>query len=90
VVFQLLCALPLKNRFQLRRRLFGLLSALGVNTRFLYEKLLLHPMRIVVVPEREVTAFLSEMGAKVLEVHPGPAAVEVYKSRTYYVSKSTS
>ena len=87
LVFQLLCALPLKNRFQLRRRLFGLLSALGVNTRFLYERLLLHPIRIVVVPEREVTAFLGEMGARVLEVHPGPAAVEVYKSRTYYVTK---
>jgi ubiquinone/menaquinone biosynthesis C-methylase UbiE len=87
LVFQLLCSLPLKNRLQLRRRLFGLLSALGVNTRFLYERLGLYPIRIVVVPEREVMAFLDGIGAKVLEVRAGPATDEVYKSRTYYVTK---
>lgn len=87
LVFQLLCALPLKNRLQLRRRLFGLLSALGLTSRFLYEKLQLYPIRIVVVPEREVMAFLGEIGARVLEVQAGPAADEAYKSRTFYVTK---
>lgn len=87
LVFQLLCSLPLKNRLQLRRRLFGLLNALGVNTRFLYEKLHLYPIRIIAVPEQDVMAFLGEIAAKVLEVRAGPATAEIYKSRTYYVTK---
>jgi SAM-dependent methyltransferase len=90
LVCQVLCALPLRNQLQIRRRLFGLLSRVGVKDRFLYETLGLHPIRIVPIPERELIGFLGSIGANILDVQSDPAASAAYKSRTFYVTKDRS
>lgn len=90
LVCQVLCSLPLKNRLQIRRRLFGLLSRMGVDERFLYGTLGLHPIRIVPIPERELVGFLDSVGADILDVQSDAASSTAYSSRTFYVTKGRS
>lgn len=68
LVFQLRTRLPLVVRIQPRRRLHGLLRALGVGGKFCHERLGLDPMRMTAIPEAEVAELLSAIGARVLEV----------------------
>lgn len=87
LVFQLLSHIPLRNRIQPRRRLYAALRTFGVNERFLYCRLRLHPLRIHFIPPGEVIAFLKQIGAKVLEVRVDPGFVSLIQSRIYFVTK---
>lgn len=82
LVFQLPSYVPLKNRLQPRRRLYGLLRTLGFSHKFCYKKLGLTPIRMNFIPEHEMAAFLTGLGAEVLEVQANSNL-----SRIYYVTK---
>jgi SAM-dependent methyltransferase len=86
LVFQLPSHIPVKNRLQLRRRLYSLLRAVGMNESFLYKKLGLHPMRMNFIPEGNVVGLLSLSGARVLQVAVDKS--RPWHSATYYVGKS--
>lgn len=87
LIFQLPCYIPWRKRVQPRRRLYHLLRALGVDKRFLYERLALYPIRMNFVPERNVVALLEQLGATVLDVHPDTNAGPMIESRTYYATR---
>ena len=87
LIFQLASHVPLRKRLQPRRRLYHLLSALGVDKRFLYERLSLYPIRMNFVPEKQVLAHLAAIGARVLDSHPDRGAGKDVQSRTYYATK---
>lgn len=87
LIFQLASHVPLRKRLQPRRRLYHLLSALGVDKRFLYERLSLYPIRMNFVPEAAVIALLERSGARVLDVHPDTNAGPMIESRTYYATR---
>jgi ubiquinone/menaquinone biosynthesis C-methylase UbiE len=67
--FQLPTMLPRRYRMGLRRRAYRALRRLGVPAGFVYRGLRLQPMRMTAIPEAEVRALLSAVGAHVLEVH---------------------
>jgi SAM-dependent methyltransferase len=87
LVFQLLSAIPLRRRVQLRRRLYEGLRAAGVPASVLYERLGLSPIRMRCIPEETVLAFLEGQGARVLEVQLDRPANPAISSRVYYVTK---
>lgn len=87
LVFQLPSYIPLRQRLQPRRRLYGLFRGLGLPQEFLYCKLGLFPTRTIYVPEKEVTCFLQASGAEVLEVREDSNVGPLIESRTYYVTK---
>jgi SAM-dependent methyltransferase len=87
LVFQLPCHIPVRNRIQMRRRVYALLHALGWNSRFLYERLKLAPIRMVSIPEKEVLVFVRSRGGEILDVRPDRHAGEAIESKTYYVSR---
>jgi len=86
-VFQLPSYIPIKNRLQPRRRLYALLKILGFNTKFLYEKLGLNPIRMNFIPEDKVVIFLKANGAKILEIQEDLHKTRSIQSRIYYVTK---
>lgn len=86
-IFQMPNFIPLRRRLQLRRKLYALLSALGVKDEFLYRKLRLHSMHMNYLPEQDVSTFVQDLGAKLLCVTPDTLAGNGISSRTYYVSR---
>ncbi len=68
LVFQLPRALPLMLRIQPRRRLFLLLSRIGLKTRALYWRLGLHPVAMRALPEERVRQLVEAAGGRILEV----------------------
>ena len=74
--FQIPSRLPLRRRWQLRRRLYGVLRATGLGQRVLYERCGLHPIRMNAIAEREVRALVTAAGGRVLacrpDAHAGP------------------
>ena len=87
LIFQLLSYIPVRNRLQPRRRLYALLRTLGINERFLYERLGLHPLGINFICPDDVLALLNKTGAKVLRVEVDPNFVSSIRSRIYCVTK---
>jgi SAM-dependent methyltransferase len=87
LVFQLPNYIPLKNRFQPRRRLYALLRTLGVNEHFLYEKLKLHPIAITAIAEEEVAALVLELNAHLLKIQVDPSYGSPVPSRTYLITR---
>lgn len=87
MVFQLPCYMPVKRRLQPRRRLYGLLSRLGVNRQFLYQTLKLSPMKMRCIAEKDVVEFLKNRGVKILTIDADPRAGPEIPSRTYFCSK---
>lgn len=86
LIFQLPCHIPIQYRFQPRRKLYSILRAIGVNKKFLYERLGLIPIRMYFLPEDEVIALVTNAGARVLKVSDDNPKDKT-KSNTYYVTK---
>ena len=88
LVFQLPSRIPLARRLQPRRRLYGLLRSLGAPQRALYERLGLHPIRLLDLPEHEVRKVVAASGGVLVDLHPDTNAGPGIESRTYYVAKT--
>ena len=87
LIFQLPHYIPLRYRFQPIRRAYSLLNKLGIDKNFLYNNLLLSPMRMTCIQEKEIGVFLNKIGGKVLESTPDNRAGASIHSRTYFVTK---
>jgi SAM-dependent methyltransferase len=86
LVCQIPSHIPLRRRLQPRRRLYGILRALGIAPHVLYHRLGLFPMRMTSMPEADVRALLTAAGARVLEARADAMASTAIESRTYYVT----
>lgn len=71
LVAQLPASMPLRQRIQPRRRLYGLLRRVGVPDATLYRRLGLNPIRMGWVPQPVVERALAAAGARVLDVQQG-------------------
>jgi SAM-dependent methyltransferase len=87
--FQVPSRLPLRRRWQLRRRLYGVLRAAGVGERTLYERCGLHPIRMNALAEREVQAIVAAAGGRMLACRPDAHAGPEMASRLYFVTRAT-
>jgi ubiquinone/menaquinone biosynthesis C-methylase UbiE len=87
LVFQLPCAASMRNRIQIRRRLYALLRNLGGQSSFLYRRLKLAPIRMLWIPEKQIIQFIHRSGGKVLNVRSDDRAGPLFQSNTYYVSR---
>jgi len=87
LIFQLPCHIPLEYRLQFGRRKYKILRGLGINKKFLYEKLGICPLRMNFIPEKQVIKFLKSLNVKILKVEKDKRAGLLIKSRTYYVTK---
>jgi SAM-dependent methyltransferase len=85
VVFQVPWHVPLRNRVQLRSRLWRALRPLGVPPRHLHAGLGLHPVSLSAVPERTIRALVERRGATILLAEPDDAAAPPARSHTYFV-----
>lgn len=86
-VFQLPTYISVRRRLQLRRRAYTALSKLGIDHRFLYNRLRLHPMHMKYVPEKAIRMHVESLGAKLLCDISDDLAGAGIASRTYYVSR---
>ena len=86
--FQVPSRLPLRRRWQLRRRLYGVLRAAGVGERMLYERCGLHPIRMNAVAESEVRAIVATAGGRVLAGRVDDHAAAEMASRLYFVTRA--
>lgn len=68
---QLPATMPLRQRLQPRRRLYGALRRVGVHDEVLYERFGLHPIRMNWVPRSLVEQAITAAGGRVVEVLPG-------------------
>lgn len=68
IVFQLPSPMPLRYRFQPKRRIYAALRRVGVTDRFLVERTWLTPMRMVAMDVDEVRAEIAGSGGSVLKV----------------------
>jgi SAM-dependent methyltransferase len=66
LAFNVPTQIPLRNRLQLRRRLYRVLRGLGIHEQYLYHKLGLNPIRMTFIPEHEVVGQLQSCGARVV------------------------
>jgi SAM-dependent methyltransferase len=85
-VFQLPSHLRLRNRLQLRPRLYHVLRRAGLDPRYLYERLHLHPVTMTFVPERDVRAEVTSAGGGVLDVQSRAIASTI--SSVYFVTRA--
>ena len=85
-VFQLPLRLPWWNRLQPRRRLYGLLRAVGVDRGRLHGGGLT-PMRMLGIAENDVRRIVERAGGRVLATAPSTAAGR-YASLVYYVARA--
>jgi SAM-dependent methyltransferase len=86
LVFQLPSHIPLKNRFQPRRRAYAFLRGLGIGENFLYQKLNLNPMRMEYIPHAGIIALSDAMGAKVLASEQDDKCGPSIQSMTYFLT----
>jgi SAM-dependent methyltransferase len=68
IAFQLPIAVPLRRRMQLRRRLWALLSFVGVPQRWQFKNLGLAPIQISGISQSKIEAFLDARGASIKAV----------------------
>ena len=73
IVFQLPVQMAWRHRGLLARRLYLLLRTLKVPTRVLYERLKLHPISMLFVPQDEVVRWVTEAGGHVEHVVREPS-----------------
>jgi SAM-dependent methyltransferase len=86
LVFQVPSSIPVRNRAQLGRRLYGALRALGVTAETLQRRLRLQPMRMTAVPTPVVEARIEAAGGRLIE----PTREEEHSgiiSAGYYVTR---
>jgi ubiquinone/menaquinone biosynthesis C-methylase UbiE len=85
VVFQVPIEVPIRRRVQLRRRLWSVLSFLGVSQRWQFEKLGLTPIQITGVSQKDVAAIITAKGARIQNVERyDPSEGEFYSN--YYLT----
>jgi len=87
IVFQLPSEVPLRNRFQPRRRLWSLLASVGVPRTFLYKRLGLAPMQMNCIPREEIETFMRGRGGQIKAVETYDPADCIYHSNYYFVVK---
>jgi ubiquinone/menaquinone biosynthesis C-methylase UbiE len=87
LAFQLPSFIPLRNRFMPRRRLYLCLRKVGLNSRFLYERLNLNPIRVTFIRRNDVVSILRSMGAEILEIQTDSFCGPPAESHTYFVTK---
>ena len=87
LVFQLPSYIPLRNRIQLRARLYGFLRRWSVTPAFLYKTVDLYPIRMNFLPEAEVAALLSACGGNVLQIKKEGGGKGAFQSCRYFVTK---
>lgn len=84
-VFQLPSAMAAWARIQPRPRLYRALRRLGVRDAVLADRLGLHPIGMLAVPERRVRAALERAGGELVhvedDVHEGPFRSRLYVAR---------
>ncbi len=85
LVFALPNEIHLRHRLQMRRRLYAGLRRLGLDSRYLYQRLSLHPIRMSAIPQRDVVALLKGRGAEILKIQA--RTEHGYELRTYYATK---
>ena len=88
LVFQLPSHIPLRNRIQLRARLYGLLRRWSVAPKFLYETVGLYPIRMNFIPEPDVIALVSACGGNVLQITREGGGAGAFQSCRYFVTKA--
>jgi ubiquinone/menaquinone biosynthesis C-methylase UbiE len=89
IVFQLPLQVPFRRRFQLRRRLWTILSALGVPSPWLFKKAGLAPIQMNGIAKEKVTKFVRGRGAEVrAETNYDPKGTEIHGY--YYLVVKTS
>ena len=85
LAFQVPAQIPLRHRFQLRRRLHAFLHGVGFPEEYLYFKAGLTPIIMNSVPKAEVVRLLESASTRVIKIEeiqmPGMT------SNTYYVTK---
>ena len=85
--FQLPTALGLAVRLQPRRTAYKALRAVRVPERVLYERLGLHPIRMLALPRAEVESILGRSGLEVRAVDEWRDPVWGFSSAVYYASR---
>jgi SAM-dependent methyltransferase len=85
VVFQIPVHIARRHRGLVARRLYLLLRSLGIPSRVLYERLRLHPISMLFVPESEVVRWVREAGGHVEHVEREGSA-RGHMSATFFVS----
>lgn len=84
--FQLPTALGLPVRLQPRRTAYKILRVVRIPERVLYERLGLHPIRMLALPRAEVESILGRSGLEVRHVDEGRDPEWGFSSAIYYAS----
>jgi SAM-dependent methyltransferase len=88
IVFQVPIRVPLRRRLQLRRRLWSLLSSLGVPQRWLFQRLGLTPIQISGVSRKKVESFIAAQGASLKSIQRYDLTEGDFHSNYYFVVKN--
>ncbi len=83
--FQIPTYVPLRNRWQLRRRAYSFFRKFGVPINFLYSTLGLHPIYYNFVSADRIAQILTN--CKILKVDTQPCLPSAVISSTYFVTK---
>lgn len=87
LVFTVIHEMWIIYHIQLRRRLFALLSRIGVSETTLYKRLHLYPQQVHTISRDQAVAYLNGTGANILEISPDEARKHAHQYWTYYVTK---
>jgi SAM-dependent methyltransferase len=87
IVFQLTNEVPFRHQIQARRRLWSLLSLLGVPQVWLFKMLGLAPIQMNGISREEVERFIGGQGARVRAVERYDPSEGRYHSYYYFVVK---
>lgn len=87
LVMQVPSHIRVRNRLQLKRRLYSWLRSVGVPEAIVYNKLRLHPILMNFVPQDEVCRVVTAADGHVLEITPDQRPGTHIASRTYFATK---
>ena len=87
LIFSAMDDIKLLYRLQPRRRLYAILRGVGIPGDILYRRLKLYPQEVHYIPQQQITAHLTAVGAKILEVKSDASPKAPHQVRVYYVTK---
>ncbi len=87
LVFTVIHEMKPAHRVQLRRRLFAILSRLGVPETTLYQRLSLYPQQVHASRRDQLVAHLKGIGGNILAISPDEAPKNAHQYWTYYVTQ---
>jgi len=90
LVVQLPAPIPRRHRIQPRRRAYEVLRRLGLDERFLFDRLALSPMRLIGLPQADVRDVLTKGGLEVVDVRADHLSRSSMASFTYYAGRRAS